>query len=68
MNIICFHNPNEENGYLSNWYPTHFSVDGYLYLSDDCGNYTCLPMDEKYIIRVYINGTVYDVPESMPLL
>ena len=34
---------------------------GYLYLSDDCGNYVCLPMDEKYIIRVYINGTVYDV-------
>ena len=28
MNIICFHNPNEENGYLSNWYPTHFTVDG----------------------------------------
>ena len=34
---------------------------GYLYLSDDCGNYFVLPMDEKYIIRVYINGTVYDV-------
>ena len=28
MNIVCFHNPNEENGYLSNWYPTHFTVDG----------------------------------------
>lgn len=28
MDIICFHNPNEENGYLSNWYPTHFTVDG----------------------------------------
>ena len=28
MNIICFHNPNEENGYLSNWYPTHFTVEG----------------------------------------
>lgn len=24
--IICFHNPNEENGYLSNWYPSHFTV------------------------------------------
>lgn len=24
MNIICFHNPNEENGYLSNWYPSLF--------------------------------------------
>lgn len=27
MNIICFHNPDEENGFLSNWYPSHFSVD-----------------------------------------
>lgn len=25
MRIICFHNPNEENGYLSNWYPSRFS-------------------------------------------
>ena len=22
--IICFHNPEEENGYLSNWYPSQF--------------------------------------------
>lgn len=28
MGIICFHNPNEENGYLSNWYPSRFSVEG----------------------------------------
>lgn len=27
MNIICFHNPDEENGFLSNWYPSYFSVD-----------------------------------------
>ena len=27
MNIICFHNPNEENGYLSNWYPSNFIVN-----------------------------------------
>lgn len=27
MNIICFHNPDEENGYLSNWYPVKFTVD-----------------------------------------
>jgi len=26
--IICFHNPDEENGYLSNWYPSRFNVDG----------------------------------------
>lgn len=28
MNIVCFHNPDEENGYLSNWYPSAFTVDG----------------------------------------
>lgn len=27
MTIICFHNPNEENGYLSNWYPSKFTVN-----------------------------------------
>lgn len=27
MKIICFHNPDEENGYLSNWYPSRFTVD-----------------------------------------
>ena len=27
MNIICFHNPNEENGFLSNWYPSDFTVN-----------------------------------------
>ena len=23
--VICFHDPNEENGYLSNWYPSEFT-------------------------------------------
>ena len=27
MSVICFHNPNEENGYLSNWYISPFEVD-----------------------------------------
>lgn len=27
MKIICFHNPSEENGYLSNWFPSRFSVN-----------------------------------------
>ena len=27
MEIICFHNPYEENGYLSNWYPSKFTVN-----------------------------------------
>ena len=27
MEIICFHNPDEENGYLSNWYLSDFEVN-----------------------------------------
>lgn len=27
MNIVCFHNPDEDNGYLSNWYHSEFIVD-----------------------------------------
>lgn len=33
MNIICFHNPDEENGYLSNWYPVKFTVDSVTFSS-----------------------------------
>lgn len=28
MEVICFHNPEEENGYLSNWYLCDFKVRG----------------------------------------
>lgn len=27
MEIICFHNPDEENGYLSNWYLSDFEMN-----------------------------------------
>ncbi|MCM1508969.1 MAG: NADAR family protein [Ruminococcus flavefaciens] len=33
MNIICFHNPDEENGYLSNWYLSDFIVNGVKFTS-----------------------------------
>ncbi len=33
MAVICFHNPNEENGYLSNWYPSSFTLDGVAFSS-----------------------------------
>lgn len=32
-NIICFHNPDEINGYLSNWYLSEFEVNGIQYSS-----------------------------------
>ena len=31
--IICFHNPDEENGYLRNWYLSNFKSDGIEYTS-----------------------------------
>ncbi len=33
MAVICFHNPDEENGYLSNWYPSPFTLDGVVFSS-----------------------------------
>lgn len=33
MNIICFHNPNEENGYLSNWYLSSFMINNITFSS-----------------------------------
>lgn len=33
MTIICFHNPDEENACLSNWFPSRFTVDGVAYSS-----------------------------------
>ena len=33
MNIICFHNPDEDNGYLSNWYLSSFTVKGLTFSS-----------------------------------
>lgn len=33
MKLVCFHNPNEENGYLSNWYFSTFIIDDITYSS-----------------------------------
>ncbi len=33
MKIFCFHNPDEENGYLSNWYPSKFVLNGLAFSS-----------------------------------
>ena len=33
MQVICFHNPEEENGYLSNWYLSNFMVDKVMFTS-----------------------------------
>ena len=33
MSVVCFHNPDEENGVFSNWYQSDFSVSGYTFSS-----------------------------------
>lgn len=33
MKVICFHNPDEENGYLSNWALSEFTVNGISFSS-----------------------------------
>ena len=33
MKIMCFHNPDEENGYLSNWYSSDFIADNIKFSS-----------------------------------
>lgn len=33
MKIVCFHNPNEINGYLSNWYISPFTIKGVKFSS-----------------------------------
>ena len=33
MNIICFHNPDEENGYLSNWFNSNFTINNVVFTS-----------------------------------
>ena len=31
--VVCFHNPKEDNAYLSNWFLSDFEVDGILFSS-----------------------------------
>lgn len=33
MKIVCFHNPEEENGYLSNWYSSQFIINDITFSS-----------------------------------
>ncbi len=33
MGVVCFHNPDEENGFLSNWYKSVFESDNQKYSS-----------------------------------
>lgn len=49
-NVICFHKPEERNGYLSNWYHSKFTVDSITF---DSG--------EQYMM--YMKATVFNDKE-----
>ena len=63
MKIICFHNTDEENGYLSNWYPVKFTVDSVAFSSMEqfmmykkalyFGDYNILPDNTIIICNNY---------------
>ena len=33
VRVVCFHNPDEINGYLSNWYLSDFKIDNFIFSS-----------------------------------
>ena len=49
-NIICFHNPDEINGYLSNWYLSDFKMNDINYSSME--QYMMLNWNYRYIYKV----------------
>ena len=56
--IICFHNPDEENGYLSNWYMSEFLSDGMLFTSmEQCMMYEKAKLFGDYASRIRIVST-----------
>lgn len=53
MGVVCFHNVDEENAYLSNWYQSDFVVDGIKFSSmEQYMMYTkAMVFDDKDIAR-----------------
>ena len=64
MAVICFHNPNEENGYLSNWYPSSFTLDGVAFSSMEqymmYRKAVCFG-DEKVAAQILATGDVAEI-------
>ena len=65
--VTCFYAPNEENGYLSNWYPSQFTVDDVKFSSMEqfmmYGKAVCFHDDA---VKVQILNT-HDVAEIKKL-
>lgn len=64
MTVICFHNPNEENGYLSNWYLSSFTIEKKTFSSMEQfmmyrkASYFC---DEKIAIKILNTDDVSEI-------
>lgn len=55
MNIICFHNPNEEYGFLSNWYLSNFTLNDIAYSS----------MEQYMMYQKAVTFYDYDIAEKI---
>ena len=63
-NMVCFHNPDEENGYLSNWYLSEFSAGGVSFSSMEqymMYRKALLFCDEKMAAKILDTGDVAEV-------
>ena len=54
-NIICFHNPTEENGYLSNWYMSEFTYNDIKFSS----------MEQYMMYQKSITFNDYDIAKDI---
>ncbi len=64
--IICFHNPDEENGYLSNWYPSRFIFAGIEFSSmEQCMMYqkALLFNDTEIAVKIIRTDDAYEVKQ-----
>ena len=64
MAVICFHNANEENGYLSNWYLSVFTLDGITFSSMEqymMYNKARFFGDERIAARVLATSSVSEI-------
>ena len=48
-NVICFHGPNEDNAYLSNWFLCNFEVDNIQFKSME--QYMMYQMTKKLLLK-----------------
>lgn len=62
--VVCFHKPSEENGYLSNWYHSRFSVNGIIFSSMEQYMMYCKAScfhDDSIATRIFATADVAEI-------